>query len=287
MSEIAMTSYVVAASTSGGKFWEVEVEGCDVRTRYGVVGQKKKWSTKSYKSEEEALKQGSAALRKKINKGYREAPRPIELSDAYKGKDLSTLPIGGVFYFRAFDRYPGGNADMFTTKVKLRHIPGEDTTLRAKQYRNWDGQHYEYEEVAVNLDLAETLPALLKATEALVATGEAQGEFTVHEGRYDQEEYDTEWSSLEFVIYVLPEENAVGVPLEDGEPIAHLVQRAVTYTASGPEGAFAGFFDAVMGLTGVGRVEKHSESQDAFSAASEKANVVLEKWSSADVPIYL
>ena len=287
MSEIAMASYVVAASTSGGKFWEIEVEGCDVRTRYGVVGQKKKWSTKTYKSDEEALKKGTAALRKKINKGYREAPRPIELSEEYKGKDLSKLPLGGVFYFRAFDRYPGGNADMFTTKVKLRHIPGDDTTLRAKQYRNWDGQHYEYEEVAVNLDLAKTLPALIKATQELVDTGEAQGEFTVHEGRYDREEYDTEWSSLEFVIYVLPEDDAASVPLEDGEPIAHLVQRAVTYTAEEPSGAFSGFFNAVMSLTGIGRVEKHSEGQDDFSAANEKANVVLEKWSSADVPIYL
>lgn len=287
MSDIALASYVVAASTSGGKFWEVEVEGCEVRTRYGKVGQKKKWSTKTYADEGEALKEGQKALRKKINKGYAEAPRPIELSSGYKGKKLAELPIGGVFYFRALDRYPGGNADMFTTKITLRHIPGEAPALRTRQYRNWDGQHYEYDETEVSLDLTKTLPALLEATEALVATGDAQGEFTVRETRYDREEYDTEWSSIEFVIYVLPKEDAESVKIEDGEAIAHLIQRAVTYQAEGPQGAFEDFFGAAVALTGVGRVEEHSEGKDAYNGACGEARTVGQKWSSADIPIYL
>lgn len=287
MSDIAMSSYVVATSSTGGKFWEVEVEGCDVRTRYGKVGQTKKWSTKTYSSEEEALKQGTSALRKKMNKGYAEAPRPIVIADGYKDIELAKIPLGGVFYFRALDRYPGGNADMFTTKIMLRALPGETPVMRAKQYRNWDGQHYEYAEAGVRLDMTETLPAFLDATQALIATGEAQGTFTVKETRYDREEYDTEWSSIEFILYALPEDDADDVKLEDGAPIAHLTQKAVTSTAKAPDGAFAGFFDAAMALTGVGRVEQHAESEDAFNGACEKMKTISERWSSADVPIYL
>lgn len=287
MSDIAMSSYVVATSSTGGKFWEIEVEGCDVRTRYGKVGQTKKWSTKTYSSAEEALKQGTSALRKKMNKGYAKAPRPIVIAEGYTEKKLAEIPLGGIFYFRALDRYPGGNADMFTTKIMLRVLPGQPPVMRTKQYRNWDGQHHEYAEVGVSLDMTETLPAFLDAAQALIATGASQETFTVQETRYDREEYDTEWSSIEFILYALPDESAEDIKIEEGAPIVHVRQTSVTYSPKAPEGAFAEFFDASMKLAGVGRVEQHSESADAFNKACGAMKTVSKKWSNADVPIYL
>lgn len=64
--------YVVSRSKSGGKFWEVEVEGCNVRTRYGKIGQEKSWSTKTHPTPEKALAAAQKKLAAKIKKGYGE-----------------------------------------------------------------------------------------------------------------------------------------------------------------------------------------------------------------------
>jgi len=57
-------------STSGGKFWEVEVSGTDVTTRYGRVGSDGATNTKSFASEEKAEKEAAKLIRQKKSKGY-------------------------------------------------------------------------------------------------------------------------------------------------------------------------------------------------------------------------
>jgi len=63
-------TYLEADSGSGGKFWEVEVSGTDVTTRYGRVGSDGTSNTKSYPSEEKAQKEADKLIRQKKGKGY-------------------------------------------------------------------------------------------------------------------------------------------------------------------------------------------------------------------------
>jgi len=63
-------TYLEMDSSSGGKFWEVEVSGTDVITRYGRVGSDGATSTKSFASEEKAEKEAAKLIRQKKSKGY-------------------------------------------------------------------------------------------------------------------------------------------------------------------------------------------------------------------------
>lgn len=62
--------YVVSRSKSGGKFWEVKVEGAQMSVRYGKLGQEKSWTVKDFASPEKALAEAQKKLKQKMNKGY-------------------------------------------------------------------------------------------------------------------------------------------------------------------------------------------------------------------------
>lgn len=62
--------YLVSRSKSGGKFWELEVEGKEMRTRYGKLGQEKSWSSKTFDSHEKAMAEGEKKANAKRRKGY-------------------------------------------------------------------------------------------------------------------------------------------------------------------------------------------------------------------------
>ena len=75
MSDDVFERYVTAESDSGGKFWEVRVEGADMHIRYGKIGQDKPWKTSSFASPDRALKEADKKLKSKLKKGYVEATR--------------------------------------------------------------------------------------------------------------------------------------------------------------------------------------------------------------------
>lgn len=68
-------AYATAESKSGGKFWEVRVEGAQMHVRYGKLGQDKAWKSKAFDDHAAALKEAKKKLRAKINKGYVESSR--------------------------------------------------------------------------------------------------------------------------------------------------------------------------------------------------------------------
>lgn len=72
MSETA-SSYLVAQSASGGKFWEMRVVDEQLHIRYGKVGQQKDWTVKSFASHALAMKEGIKKMNAKLKKGYEEA----------------------------------------------------------------------------------------------------------------------------------------------------------------------------------------------------------------------
>ncbi len=79
-----------AASVSGGKYWEVEVEGCDYRIRFGKLGQSKDWSVKTFETNEEAMKEAEKKMRAKLKKGYAEvASETAGASTESQGQMLS------------------------------------------------------------------------------------------------------------------------------------------------------------------------------------------------------
>ncbi len=266
--------YLVSNSRTGGKFWEIEVAGDTVKTRYGKLGADPKWSSKTLPSPEKALAEAEKLVLKKTRKGYSAQPR-ITIAEGFAGVDLSTISLAGIFYFRAHDRWPGGNADMITAKVTLIAHPGQPPTLHAATHRNWDGQHHRRAEHPLPLDATATLPAVLEAATALIAAGVADGEHSIHDARYDSEAYDTEWSSIEIRLIAIPEGGDLDA-IDAGTPFLRLRRKAV-YTAQRgkvpphepPDAVSQRLLDSVAQLCGIGRVEQHSESQDDFSRAFE------------------
>lgn len=276
--------YLVSTSTSGGKFWEVEVEGTEMRIRYGKLGADRPWSSKSFDTEEKAIKEAEKKAKSKLSKGYSEAPRPSEISA--EAVDLREVPVRGVFYFRALDRYPGGNADMFTIKVTTHFTPGEDPTIKAATYSNYDGEHWIISETPFEMpELKENAPKLLAAAQALIAADQRDGDFIINEPRYDSEEYDTEWSSLEFTLY----KNDSGS--DDEDPVLlKLLQRAIPKASkvSPPDETSAQFIEAVHTHCGIGRVEQTSGALDTFAKTFYKVSKnVSQGYKSSEIPLYL
>ena len=279
--------YLVSSSSSGGKFWEVEVVGSTMKTRYGKLGSTPKWSSKTLASPEKARSEAEKKARAKTAKGYADSRRPRPIVSGYADRDLAGLPLAGVLYFRADERYPGGNADMFTIRINLLALPGQPPALTATSHNNWDGEHWTYPETPVKLDLSATLPQLRAALSAALAAGDVDTTATVRDNRSDEEEYDTEWSSIELELTVLPEGATDLSRLDEGDLILRFVQKAV-YFSSGdpPTGAALALRDAVKALCGITRVEKNSENEDAFSRAWSPSGTSL-GYRSQKVPLYL
>ena len=170
---------------------------------------------------------------------------------------------GDIFYFRALDRYPGGNADMFTVKLTLQAAPSRAPALRAAAYHNWEGEHWTYPEATVAMpELGPRAAALLAAAQAMLDAGLSESTFTVVEKRADREAYDTEWSALEFSLAT----HEPGAPPE-GRLVLRLLQRAVPRSsrAKPPDALSGAFMDAVHALVGIGRVRTYSDGEDVFS----------------------
>lgn len=278
------SKYLVSTSTTGGKYWEVEVVGTEMRVRYGKLGADRPWSSKSFDTEEKAQKEAEKKANAKMRKGYSEAPRPSAISD--EAVDLRQVPLRGVFYFRALDRYPGGNADMFTVKVTLHLAADSAPRFKAAAHSNWDGEHYIIAETDFDMPgLKDHAPELIEAAQALIDAGQRDGAFVINEPRYDRDEYDTEWSFLEFSLY----RDDSGSDEED-PLLLKLIQRAQPKAPKviAPDERSARFMEAVHTLCGIGRVEQHSGALDTFSKTFYKsAKNVSQGYLNAEVPLYL
>ena len=280
--------YLVASNGSDGKFWEVKVVGNEMMTRNGKVGQDKKWATKEFPTPEKALKSAQSKVKSKIKKVYAETERrPFEVTDGFKDVDLTTIPLMGEFYFRALDRFPGGNADMFTIKASILSVPGEDLKLIAKSYHDWDGEHWTYpEKVLEKADIVEKFPILLENAKKIIDLGLTCNKFTVLDKRVDTDEYNTEWSVLEFSLFALNEESK---KLVDSKMIIKLIQRAV-YNGREPnlpDENTQKFMDTVHDLVGITRPEQCSEGDDVFSKLYRVEGESLGYKDYPEVPPYL
>lgn len=255
MSEPSFSQYLVSQSTSGGKFWEVEVEGAVMRTRYGKLGQDKAWSSKQFASHEAALKAATSKAMGKRGKGYAVVERQVPVDTQLTG-GFANRPLQGVVYFRALDRYPGGNADMWVIKVSLSYTPGQPMQMVCRMVGNWDGTGWASGDKVVQLDTSATGPAFLAAAEALAQAGLLDTNDSILDPRYDHEEYDTEWSTIECELQAWPE----GEP-EAARPVLRVIRKALSYTktCSPPAPETAAFIEALQSLVGIGRVEAWSD----------------------------
>jgi len=60
----------VADSSSGGKFWECQVVGKTLKTRWGREGSDGQSKTAKFPTEEKAQKEAEKLIRQKNKKGY-------------------------------------------------------------------------------------------------------------------------------------------------------------------------------------------------------------------------
>jgi predicted DNA-binding WGR domain protein len=94
MSDDTFHKYLMAESSSGGKFWEVLVEGSNMNIRFGKVGQTKAWKTTAFGSPELATREATKKMNAKLKKGYAatdEVPEAGEVPAPRAPMDLDEL----------------------------------------------------------------------------------------------------------------------------------------------------------------------------------------------------
>lgn len=85
----------VADSASGGKFWEVSVDGCEMTTRWGKLGSGGASKTKVYASSAQAVKEAQKLVQSKEKGGY----VMRESGDGESGGDADAAGGGGPRLF--------------------------------------------------------------------------------------------------------------------------------------------------------------------------------------------
>jgi len=131
----------------------------------------------------------------------------VSNEDIKKGLQQDKAKV--IVYYRAMDRFPGGNCDSFVVKYTIDLATEEATAFR---WADWDGsQNFSVAPQSlpelVKKFKKNTIPALvalLDDRKANAAGAPLSFESTVEDQSSDSDEYDTEWTSIEVLVY-LPE----------------------------------------------------------------------------------
>ena len=223
-------------------------------------------------------------------------------------QDASSNTI--VVYFRALERSPGGNADTFVYKFTVNREKG---TVSCASFRNWDGSamRTEAEEevthenaVASIISAAGELlvPAMLKLVDsgANILGSIRNYEGTIDEPAEDSDEYDTQWSSIEVLLFKgsAPE----GAVAEASLPLLLRVHQRSVYVnrrqgwAAPPlveprNPAAQELLDVIAAVTegfGMGTPEQTSEGETpASNLFSDLSTADVDSKASYVMPIYL
>lgn len=107
-------------------------------------------------------------------------------------------------YWRAIGRFPGGNADLHTVCYSFQCMRPEPTVV-LKMYSNWDGEASYSDATPIRLKegLSESnkLPKVLEAARSYYLDGARDTEYTFHDTAFDSDEYNSEWTSTEIIVY--------------------------------------------------------------------------------------
>ncbi|KAL9649784.1 hypothetical protein ABK040_009598 [Willaertia magna] len=113
-----------------------------------------------------------------------------------KYKRINKLEI--EIFFKALDRYPGGNCDEMVLRWLLT-FDSTKKTLKKGSIRNWDGEVSGNKMVKLP-NIRDNWKELLKSIASLSFEEPNKKNlyyFTIEDKRSDWEEYDTEWSKIE------------------------------------------------------------------------------------------
>eukprot|EP01084_Bolivina_argentea_P137631 242388_1 len=117
-----------------------------------------------------------------------------------------------TMYFKALDRYPGGNADMYLMKYILT-VYHKWILLEKINRCNWDGENYKSKYLfPVEIPHKELETFTTNVVNAFIQLNkdpevEENGgdmEYEMIDPRNDREEEDTKWSGLHFNLYLAP-----------------------------------------------------------------------------------
>eukprot|EP01083_Nonionella_stella_P158899 517694_1 len=119
----------------------------------------------------------------------------------------NTRDFGMIIYFKALNRYPGGNADMYVIKYMVT-VTKQWIYLQKITRSNWDGTNY-ISKKPFHLKVPNESNYVEQMMNAFVdlyrVKGKSQDFYAeIVDKRSDTEEYDTEWSHLDFRVYVPP-----------------------------------------------------------------------------------
>ncbi len=137
---------------------------------------------------------------------YRRRPTPVSVTAAQLRQAIANQTVGIVVYYRALDRFPGGNADWAVLKFKVA-FNTDNCDISWMAYRNWDGSATGCRAPeARSVESADRVKALLldPLKDLAAATDKPSVETTVIDRQRDSEEIDTEWSSIEVLLHMPP-----------------------------------------------------------------------------------
>eukprot|EP01064_Diplonema_japonicum_P012530 TRINITY_DN19972_c0_g1_i1.p1 TRINITY_DN19972_c0_g1~~TRINITY_DN19972_c0_g1_i1.p1 ORF type:complete len:435 (+),score=86.48 TRINITY_DN19972_c0_g1_i1:40-1344(+) len=163
---------------------------------------------------------------RKVMSSHRHAPVPTKFeTPEEKTEIVSSVDEGKVFmeiYHRAMDRFPGGNCDVIVVKHSMDFASKQGFVCA---YRNFDGTPCIHPARALSKgEVEKHRRKLLPRLSALLShNSPASWVFnsTVDDAQKDDNEYDTEWSSIDILCYRAQPQD------KDCQPFARVHQYAL------------------------------------------------------------
>lgn len=138
---------------------------------------------------------------------YRPAKIRADVADAAVRELLERSPAFRVdVYWRALDRFPGGNADMLTIRYRFDLSRAAESKVTVTVFQNWDGTQM------ITAGVTPERPSRMVSRDAAGTMARFSGLFCALKRRdsechifddhsTDSDEYNTEWSSVEVLLF--------------------------------------------------------------------------------------
>jgi hypothetical protein len=216
---------------------------------------------------------------------YDNNPRtlPVDGSDPIRVLSaLSTQECIIEVYHRAMDRFPGGNSDIHV--IKQTYVPLKGT-IAARDYCNWDGgSNILSEQVLLPEAKVALFSNVIPALDTLFQSNPSRDiTCTVDDPSCDSDEYDTEWSSIEILVFDSERKSLLGRVHQRSRLTVDRNREPVLRDALPASPETQNVLDQVEVALQMGRVEKFSDGENPDIVGKR----IEWDWHGYIIPLYL
>ena len=189
----------------------------------------------------------------------------VALADLQKALESGKALV--EVYYRAMDRFPGGNSDNFV--IKTVFDPAKDEAI-AYKWNDWDGTMATFDKPStlegLKAKFTKTIvPALQKLAAGCPDALKSTMESTIIDESGDSDEYETQWTSIEVLVYLLGDDDVpqLAMHVHQRALYPNMVEEDEEAEATPAEPHAQAVLDAVAEVLDMGEPEKFSEGENA------------------------